>query len=381
VITIDRSHLDRAASALVITPRQAQALWDFLGREAPAALAASSTDGAAGQPQFPLQFQQQGPRFTFTNVLYYLGGMMAIGAMSTFMTLGWASFGSWGVFFIALLYAGISLWLARWFEGRSLEIPMGLMAALVVVLVPLATWALQHALGFWPDGGRGATSYRAYHYVIDWRWITLEFATLFAGVAMLYRWKAPFLLMPVAVTLWYMTMDLAMLILPENARGWDEAAWTFRKWFSVASGLIIVLVGFSVDLRSRLTRDYAFWLYLFGLLAFWCGLTSLGDNKLAGKLIYLAINLGLVFIGAVLVRRAFTVFGAIGIAIVLGDISWRFFKNSWFFPIALTAIGLAVIFAGVWWSRNEARLTDRLQGWLPQDLRELLSVRRATVAS
>ena len=170
-----------------------------------------------------------------------------------------------------------------------------------------------------------------------------------------------------------------MLILPENARGWDEAAWTFRKWFSVASGLVIVLIAFWVDLRSRFTRDYAFWLYLFGLLAFWCGLTSLGDNKLAGKLIYLAINLGLVFVGAVLVRRAFTVFGAIGIAIVLGDISWRFFKNSWLFPIALTAIGLAVIFAGVWWSRNEARLTGRLQGWLPQDLRELLSVRRATV--
>jgi hypothetical protein len=74
------------------------------------------------------------------------------------------------------------------------------------------------------------------------------------------------------------------------------------------------------------------------------------------------------------------VFGAIGIAIVLGDISYRFFKNSWFFPIALTAIGLAVIFAGVWWSRNEARLTQRLQEWLPQDLRELLLVRRATVA-
>ena len=152
--------------------------------------------------------QQQGPRFTFTNVLYYLGGMLAIGAMSIFMTLGWQSFGDWGVFFIALFYMGIALWLARWFERRTLEIPMGLMAALVVVLVPLAVWAVQHAFGLWPDGGRGTSSYRAYHYVIDWRWITLEFATLLAGVAMLYRWKAPFLLMPVAVTLWYMTMDL-----------------------------------------------------------------------------------------------------------------------------------------------------------------------------
>ena len=369
MITIDRNHLDRAAQALVITPNQANALWDYLAREAPAA--------AAGVPR---PGQQQGPRFTFTNVLYYLGGMLAIGAMSIFMTLGWASFGSWGIFFIALLYIGIALWLARWFERRTLEIPMGLMAALVVVLVPLAVWAVQNALGFWPEGGRGTSSYRGYHYIIDWRWITLELATLVAGVVMLYRWKAPFLLMPVAVTLWYMTMDLAMLILPETERGWSEAAWTFRKWFSVASGLIIVLIGFWVDLRSRFTRDYAFWLYLFGLLAFWCGLTSLGDNKLAGKLVYLAINLGLVFVGAVLVRRAFTVFGAIGIALVLGDISWRFFKNSWFFPIALTAIGLAVIFAGVWWSRNEARLTERLQSWLPQDLRELLAARRATVS-
>ena len=109
------------------------------------------------------------------------------------------------------------------------------------------------------------------------------------------------------------------------------------------------------------------------------GLTSLGDNKLAGKLIYLAINLGLVFIGAVLVRRAFTVFGAIGIAIVLGDIYVPLLQELWLFPIALTAIGLAVIFAGVWWSRNEARVTQQLQGFLPQDLRELLAVRRATV--
>ena len=67
-------------------------------------------------------------------------------------------------------------------------------------------------------------------------------------------------------------------------------------------------------------------------------------------------------------------------AMVLGDISWRFFKDSWAFPIALTFIGIAVIFAGVWWSRNELRLTQRLQAWLPHDLRELLAERRATVS-
>lgn len=38
------------------------------------------------------------PRFDFTHVLYYLGGMIAIGAMTLFMNLGWESFGGMGLF-------------------------------------------------------------------------------------------------------------------------------------------------------------------------------------------------------------------------------------------------------------------------------------------
>jgi hypothetical protein len=247
-----------------------------------------------------------------------------------------------------------------------------------VALVPLATWGLQHALGYWADGPH-AQNYRELHIFIDWRWTTLEFATLFAGALMLYRYKAPFLLMPVALVLWYMSMDLVMLVLPPDVHPWSDSEWLLRKWFSVCFGLIMVLLAFWVDLRSRFTRDYGFWLYLFGLLAFWCGLTSLGSGQLAGKLVYLAINLTLILVGAVLVRRTFTVFGAIGVAIALGDLSWHLFRSSWLFPIALTLIGIAIIYAGIWWSRNEARLATRLRGALPHDLRELIESRRAVV--
>lgn len=351
------SQLDAAAARGLIDRAQVAPLWDFLAQQAAGAV-------------------DDRPRFTFTHVLYYLGGMLAIGAMSVFMTLGWTSFGGWGVFFIALLYAGVAWKLAQRFESQGLPIPMGIMATLIVVLVPLATWAVQHALGLWPPAG--AQSYRAYHAVIDWRWLTLELVTLAAGAALLYRWRAPFMLMPIAVTLWYMSMDLAMLILGADVTPWSDSAWTFRKWFSVAFGAAMVLFALLVDLRNRSTRDYAFWLYLFGLLTFWGGLTSLGSNALAGKLIYLAINLALVLTGAVLVRRAFTVFGAIGVAIVLGDLSWRYFKDSWLFPIALTLIGLAIVYAGIWWSRNEARLSHSLRGWLPEQVQGLLLRRTAT---
>src|SRR5687768_650929 len=164
------------------------------------------------------------------------------------------------------------------------------------------------------------------------------------------------------------------------AAGVIDAAQAQQLWafgFSVAFGAIVILIAFWVDLRSRFTRDYAFWLYLFGLLTFWCALTSLGSGQLSGKLIYLAINLCLVLLGAVFVRRAFTVFGAIGVAIVLGDLSWRLFRDSWQFPIALTAIGIAIVYLGIWWSRNETRLAAALQSWLPADLRELIASRRA----
>ena len=38
-----------------------------------------------------------GPAFSFTNILYYFGGLTAIGAMTLFMNLGWEQFGGWGI--------------------------------------------------------------------------------------------------------------------------------------------------------------------------------------------------------------------------------------------------------------------------------------------
>ena len=363
MIRIEQRQLAESVAEGIITGDQAERLWRFL------AARGERSDAAV----------QDAPRFTFTNVLYYLGGMLAIGALSLFMTLGFDRFGGYAVCAIALGYMAVAWALALRFEARGLDVPTGIMAALIVVLVPLAAWGVQHAIGLWPPGGH-AEHYRDYHYYIDWRWATLELATLLAGAAMLYRYRTPFLVMPIAVTLWYMSMDFAMLLLPASATTWSADAWQFRKWFSVVFGLAMLALAFVVDIRSRFGRDYAFWLYLFGMLAFWGGLTSLGSDRLSGKLVYLAINVALILVGALVVRRVFTVFGAIGIAIVLSDISWRFFRDSWLFPIALTLIGLAIVYAGIWWNRNEPRVAARLQHWLPVRVRELVASRNMSRA-
>ena len=83
---VNRKNLDDAVGENIITSEQAAKLHDYL----------KSLPGT-------------GPSFNFTNVLYYLGGLIAIGAMTLFMNLGWESFGGWGIFFISLAYAGIGL--------------------------------------------------------------------------------------------------------------------------------------------------------------------------------------------------------------------------------------------------------------------------------
>ena len=230
---IKRSRLDAAVEAGILTREQAVRLAQFLAQDAE-------------------------PRFSFVHVLYYLGGMIAIGAMTLFMTLGWKSLGGWGGVVTAVLYGALALLLTHWFlEQQRQPIPAGIMATLAVAMVPLAIFGAQTALGYW----RADTPYRNYHKYIDGRWIMIEFGTLIAGVLLLWRYRFPFMLMPISVTLWYMSMDLGPLLV-----GTDWGDWDIRKKISLFFGLCMVLVAFWVDLRSRFSRDYAFWLYLFGVL-------------------------------------------------------------------------------------------------------------------
>jgi hypothetical protein len=337
-----RTELQPAVEAGILSAAQADRLAEFL---------ATSTAAT--------------PRFSFVHVLYYLGGMIAIGALTLFMTLGWGSLGRLGGLFIAVCYFVLFVALTHWLLNRKLEIPAGITATLAVVMVPLAIFFAQMALGYW-----GADKpYRHYHQYIDGRWIMMELGTLAAAAVLLWRYHFPFMLMPVAVTLWYMSMDLVPFLFGD----WSD--WEIRKFISLWFGVAMILLAFWADVRSRHSRDYAFWLYLFGVLSFWGGLTWLESGSEWGKLGYLAINVAMILLGAMLGRRVFAVFGGLGVAGYLGYLSYRVFRDSLVFPVALTAIGLAIIWLGIVWQRREAQWSAALRQVLPQPLRELMEAR------
>jgi hypothetical protein len=375
VIGVTMRDLQQAAVEGVITNLQASKLWNRIvatGIPIPAKGEGPTFVPSPGymetMPQPLLRMPHTGPGFRFVNVLYYFGGLMAIGAMSMFMTLGFEMMGAGGLLAISLAYLVGCLKVADHFKRRRLAVPAGLLATLAVVLVPLAVWCVQQLLGLWPPGG--TDSFRSYHTVINWRWIFLEFATLAAGTVMLWRYKLPFMVMPVAITIWYMSMDVANALMQNE--GFD---WKFTRDVSLVFGLGTIAMAMWVDARTRRARsvhwrkDFAFWLYIMGAVMFWSGLTMQDSGSEIGKFVYALINIAMVFGGAAIGRRVFTVFGALGVAGYLGYLSHRVFNNSLMFPFALTLLGLGVVALGVWWQRNETKINARLARYVPVGLR------------
>lgn len=363
--------IEEAVANGAIVPSEAHSLW--------AAWASSGSPQrlAARPPPVPMTQVDpdadpsavRAPSFSFTNTLYYFGGMVAIGAMTLFMTLGWSAFGPWGLLLISAGYLLACLKVADHLKTRALTVPAGILATLAVCLVPLLVWCVQNLMGLWPPGG--PDSYAAYHTHINWRWMTLEFATLAAGVVMLWRYRLPFMVMPIAVTLWYLSMDVANGLM-QQGNNWD---FEFMRDVSLVFGIATVFMALWVDVRSRQAveaewrQDYAFWLYLFGTVMFWCGLSLRDSDSELGKALYCLVNGVLVFAGAAIGRRVFTVLGGLGVSIYLGYLSHRVFGDSLAFAFVLTLLGLGVVALGIWWQRHEAQINAFFADWVPKGLR------------
>lgn len=357
-VSLNQNRLDEAVAAGVIDAQSATNLWSFL------------TQGASAH---------EAARFKFAHLLYYFGGLIALGSISTFVTMAWDALGAWPLLIFGIGVMLLSYALTRRFiEVDRQPIPAGTMAALLIAAVPMVVFALQHVSGAWT----GEQSYRDYHYWIDWRWLMMEFATLAAGAAVLWRFRLPFAMLPVAVTLWYMSMDFAAYLAHDSDGWFSDSGWKLRATISMLFGVIMLAVALWIELRQYAAstsrgdgRDFAFWLYVVGVLTFWGGLTSQDSGSEFGKLIYAAINIGLILLGAALARRVFVVFGAFGVIGYLGHLSYSVFKDSLLFTVVLGAMGIGIVFVGLWWNKREAALHAALSQWLPASLRRAIEAR------
>ncbi|MGH6912551.1 MAG: hypothetical protein ACREH3_02460, partial [Geminicoccales bacterium] len=280
--------------------------------------------------------------------------------MGLFTTLAFARLGGAALAIIAMIYAALLAVAGDHLWRRGLQIPGRLLITIAVTMAPLFVYGVQDALG-WLDGVDPGDYSGFYEFC---RWTTgsrvpMELATIAAGLSALRFYRFPFLVAPIAVALWFLSMDLAPWLLGAS---WDE--WRGRKLVSICLGLAVLAAAWTVDVRAR--GDFAFWLHLFGLMAFWGGLTALDSNNELSKALYCLINVGLIALALFLQRRAYALFGGLGVAIYLHHLADRVFEDSLLYPFALSLIGLAVIGAGLLLHRHGAALERALQGRLPK---------------
>lgn len=312
-------------------------------------------------------------RFDMVHVLYYMGALIAIGAMGWWLGSQWEDLGGGTIALIAAvyaaLYAGAGAYL--WRKGPETRTPGGLLISMAVALTPLLVYGLQRQFGLWAFDDPG--QYRDFHRWVRGGWFAMEIATLAVAAATLNRVRFPFLMAIIGLMLWFLSMDLTPILFDGK-----DFAWRERRIVSLCFGLLVIGLAYLVDLRTR--RDFAFWLYLFGTLAFWGGLSLLGSRSELSRFGYFLISLVLIFASVYLRRRVLIVFGAIGVAYYVGHLATRIFRDEDLFPVLLTLAGIAILLLGLLLQRRRAAIEAWLESRLPAPVRAMRPRPRETGA-
>jgi hypothetical protein len=302
------------------------------------------------------------PQFTLGHVIYYFGALVVMSAMTWFMVEAWDRLGGPGITFISLAYGLLFFALGRHFwKNTALKIPGGLLITAAVSMTPLIVYGIERWLGWWPQTDPGP--YTGFYVWIKGSWIWMEMATVAVGLLALRFFRFPFISFPIAYALWYLSMDIAPILIgsPMDLHQ--------KEVVSVIFGSVMCVVSYLVDHRTK--DDYAFWGYLFGMATLWGGLTMMDSSNEAARFAYCMVNVFFIFLSVFLDRRVFIVFGAMGVSTYIGHLAQKVFADSLMFPVALSGLGLAVIFLGVFYQKNQKRIEERVLGSLTPELLKL----------
>lgn len=340
---IDKDKLLASAAKLGISDKKAEELWRAL------------SNGSSS----PVS------KFELSNVLYYLGAMIVIVAMGWIAGMAWEHLGGKGLLFLSLLYiaAFVTIGSILW-KRKDYKVPGGLFITMAVSIVPLAVYGLQQWTGWWLT--EDVNHYQDFFHWVKSDWFFMEAATILAGCLALNYFRFPFLTAPIFFALWFMSMDFPLLF--GTSESWE--VWRIRAWVSMIFGLVIMAIAYVTDLKSR--RDFAFWGYLFGVLAFWTGLTMLQYTTGFDDFVFLLVNIVLIGLGVVLQRAVFFVFGGMGILSYISTIFSKYFSDSVWFPVVLSLAGILVIAAGLLYHKNRSRIESGLQRIFPEGMQRWL---------
>lgn len=352
--------LRSAASAGIIGAGDAERLIGWLSAQAPQAATPPADTATAARKS----------RFDLSHVLWYAGALIVMGAMGQFTTTAFMLMGGKALVLTGLVYFAGLLWLgARLWRDETTRTPGGLLIAASIAMIPMIVYGLQDATGVWAGLDKPG-SYRNFHEYVRSGFMPMEIATILVGALVMRRWPFAFIAFPVAVCLWFLSMDLAAFMVKEGA----TLDWETRRKVSIVFGVALSLFTLAFERRER-KADVAFWLWIVAATTLWAGVSWKFSSTPFEKFLYLLFNVALLGVSIFVRRVVFSVYGTIGVMSYLGWLAWDVFKDALLFPFALSFIGLAIVGLGIFYARRRAALIARFEAIIPEPLKALRPAR------
>lgn len=230
------------------------------------------------------------PRWSSASSLVYVGGLTILFATSALLVILGEEHGDWALVGYSALACALALGLALALAQSGRAIAAGVLATLAVVFFGTVVAAVENALGIL-DADVGDYQPAA---------LPIEVLTIAAALVALRRFRAPLLVLPIALVLWAAIVDLGSLA------SWDGAGETL----SILVGIVLVVAGVAFDRAGQ--RPYAFWLHAVGGVALGGGVLGVVGTDLEWALVGV-LSLGYVTASYLLGRSSYAVLGAIGI--------------------------------------------------------------------
>jgi hypothetical protein len=338
--------LDRWVKEGVITPAQREAMVADL----------------SSRPSFP--------RLDLTTLLYYGGGLLVLLAYSIFLGLQWEDMNSASRIGISaaslVFFAVVSQVLIK---SESFRLPGELLQVAAVAVVPLLVSSLLEAVGWWPhEPDYRRFNYNDFDYNLAWHqyaedmiWarMALGGVTLVAAAVAFASSRSPFVLIAAFASLTSFLLDSTIQV--RSPSEFDNYEWGVGQSLTIAAVGALALAG-GVLSRDRSERDYAIWLYVFGIVALAVGLgfkaLDEDSSEAIWGTIWMATAVTLLVLSLVLQERVFAVAGLAGIFAYFAKLVFDVFESA-NAALALIVLGLAVLGIGMLYQRYNERLFTR----------------------
>jgi len=292
--------------------------------------------------------------FNAITVAYSLGGLLVLFALAWFLFERWKILGPGGALGVALLYAAAFAVVGTLLRRRGFDTAGGLAIVLAVAMTPVWTWAILRLTGEIPDPAAWDNALSRYEPYVASRLIVLELATIGVALVALRRVRFFALAAPIAAALVSLFLHLG------QALGDPRLTWYVGPYYQCVVACAVIAIAYAVERRQPEGEDYAFWLYLAGVVMLFVAYVQVWPHIGVWRHAVPLVAAALVTASLYLRRRTLLVGGGLAAFGYLGYLAFDVFRRVVALPITLAALGLLVIVSTVWMQRRFPALVRRV---------------------